>query len=304
MDIGECIDRAEQAFLDSGLHFGHGTDNAGDEAAWLVLHVVGAKLDGSFDEWQQPVNPGQQQRIAALVKARLETRKPLAYLLGTAWFAGLEFEVNEHVLVPRSPMAELVLEGFSPWLDARTISRVLDLCTGSGCIGIATAAYLPWAQVDASDISNAALDLAARNVARHGVAGRVRLVQSDLFAALPGEVYDLIITNPPYVPQIASAGIPSEYQAEPALGLYSGDDGLDLCLRIMMQSPQHLNPGGVLVCEVGESAGRLAEALPQVPFTWLEFQSGGEGVFLLERESLLLANPAISALTEERASVR
>ncbi len=304
MNIAECIGRAEQAFLDSGLHFGHGTDSAGDEAAWLVLHVVGAKLDGSFDDWQQPVDAGQQLRIAELVNARVETRKPLAYLLGRAWFAGLEFEVNEHVLVPRSPMAEMVLEEFSPWLDARTVTRVLDLCTGSGCIGIAIAAYLPWVQVDASDISPAALQLAARNVARHGVADRVRLVQSDLFEALQGEAYELIITNPPYVPQAASAGIPSEYQAEPGLGLYSGDDGLDMCLRIMMQSPQHLNPEGILVCEVGESAGRLAEALPQVPFTWLEFQSGGEGVFLLEREHLLRANPAISVLTEERASVR
>jgi ribosomal protein L3 glutamine methyltransferase len=303
MNIGECIGQAEQAFENAELHYGHGTDNARDEAVWLVLNVVGAPLDGSFQQWQQVVNSAQQQRIRGLVKARLDSRKPLAYLLGSAWFAGLEFAVNEQVLVPRSPIAELIQEEFSPWVDATKISRLLDLCTGSGCIAVACAVYLPNARVDASDISSGALELAATNVARHGVSDRVRLVHSDLFGALAGQVYDLIVTNPPYVAEMSNRQIPDEYRAEPELGLYSGTDGLDLCLRIMLQSPQHLHNGGMLICEVGESAGRLAAVLPTVPFLWLEFQSGGEGVFLLSRDELLQASTAVAALIEERASV-
>lgn len=303
MNIAECIAQAERAFAGANLHFGHGTANAADEAAWLVLHVVDAALDGSFDDWQRPVQADQQQRIDALVRSRVESGQPLAYLLGSAWFAGLEFEVSDQVLVPRSPMAELVVEQFSPWMDPSQVHRVLDLCTGSGCIGIATAVYLPWVQVDASDISPAALDLAVKNVERHQVAGRVRLVQSDLFESLQGQVYDLIISNPPYVPLPERTTMPSEYQAEPGLGLYSGQDGLDLCLRIMLQSPQHLRAQGLLICEVGDSAERLADILPEVPFTWLEFQCGGEGVFLLDREALLSAGSNVAALIEERASV-
>lgn len=303
MNIGECVGLAEQAFENADLHYGHGTDNARDEAVWLVLNVIGAPLDGSFQHWQQVVDNEQQQSICGLVQARLDSRKPLAYLLGSAWFAGLEFAINEQVLVPRSPIAELIQEQFSPWIDVAKTSRILDLCTGSGCIAIACAVYLPDARVDASDISCGALELAAENVARHGVADRVRLLRSDLFGALADQLYDLIVTNPPYVAENSKGQIPDEYRAEPELGLYSGADGLDLCLRIMLQSPQHLQSGGVLICEVGESAGRLAAALPTVPFMWLEFQSGGEGVFLLSRDELLQANSAVAALIEERASV-
>jgi ribosomal protein L3 glutamine methyltransferase len=303
MIVSDCIEQAEQAFQRAGLHYGHGTDNARDEATWLVLHAVGAPMDGSFQHWQQAVSSEQRERIGELVKSRLSSRKPLAYLLGSAWFAGLEFAVNGNVLVPRSPIAELVLEQFSPWVDAAKVTRILDLCTGSGCIAIASAVYLPDAQVDASDISSAALELAAQNVARHEVANRVRLVQSDLFAALGGQVYDLIVSNPPYVAKNGKEHIPDEYQAEPELGLYSGDDGLDLCLRILLQSPQYLHKDGMLICEVGESAERLAEILPAVSFIWLEFQSGGDGVFVLGRDELLQANSAVAALVEERACV-
>ncbi|HKX57578.1 MAG TPA: 50S ribosomal protein L3 N(5)-glutamine methyltransferase, partial [Xanthomonadales bacterium] len=295
--------QAEQAFENADLHYGHGTDNARDEAVWLVLNVIGAPLDGSFQQWQQVVNSEQQQRICGLVKARLDSHKPLAYLLGSAWFAGLEFAVNEQVLVPRSPIAELIKEQFSPWVDATKISHILDLCTGSGCIAIACAVYLPNVRLDASDVSSGALELAAANVARHGVSDRVRLVQSDLFGELAGQLYDLIVTNPPYIAESGKGQIPDEYRAEPELGLYSGADGLDLCLRIMLQSPQHLHDGGMLICEVGESAERLAAILPTVPFMWLEFQCGGEGVFLLGREELLQAHSAVAALLEERASV-
>lgn len=303
MNISEWISRAEHRFEKAGLHFGHGTDNASDEAVWLVLHVAGVALDGSFENWQQPMDVSQGKQIEDLIKARIESRKPLAYLLRRAWFAGLEFEVNEDVLVPRSPIAELIQEQFSPWLGTRSAPRILDLCTGSGCIAIAIATFLPGSRVDATDISGSAMQLAQRNVQRHELEHRVRLLQSDLFAGLVGERYDLIVTNPPYVAE-SDARLPAEYQAEPALGLYSGADGLDICLRIMQQSPHHLEEGGILICEVGESADRLAQALPAVPFLWLEFVTGGEGVFLLGKDVLLQIADDVSKLIEERSRVR
>jgi ribosomal protein L3 glutamine methyltransferase len=302
LKISAWISYAEQRFQQAGLHFGHGTDNAADEAVWLVLHVAGAPLDGSFADWQRNLDASEGKQVDALVQARIESRKPLAYLLGKAWFAGLEFEVNEDVLVPRSPIAELVQEQFSPWLNPESSPSVLDLCTGSGCIAIATAFYLPGARVDATDISTSALRIAYRNVLRHDMQDHVRLVHSDLFAALGDKRYDLIVTNPPYVAETA-ASLPAEYQAEPALGLYSGPDGLDLCLRIMVQSAHHLEEAGILICEVGESAPRLAAALPHVPFLWLEFMSGGEGVFLLGRDVLIQAAGEVDSLIKERSRV-
>ncbi len=303
MNISEWINQAEQEFLTAGLHYGHGTDNASDEAVWLVLHSLAVPLDGSFENWHQKVTKEQAGRIRDLISARLSSRKPLAYLLGTAWFAGLEFIVNEDVLVPRSPIAELILEHYAPWLKPDQVHRVLDLCTGCGCIAIANAVHLPDVQVDAADISNSALAVAKRNVERHGVADRVQLIQSDLFDGLSGRCYDLIVTNPPYVADFQKPHLPAEYQAEPELGLYSGEDGLDLCLRIMLQSPHHLSDNGILICEVGESADRLAAILPAVPFLWLEFHSGGEGIFLLGRDVLQQAASAIEALIEDRSRV-
>jgi len=303
LNVGKWVAQVSNELERAELHFGHGTDNATDEAAWLVLHAIGARLDGSFDDWQAGVSQEQANAIAALLKARLESRKPLAYLLGSAWFAGLEFEVNEDVLVPRSPIAELILDHFSPWLGPDDLNRMLDLCTGSGCIGIASAVHIPGLEVDAADISPAALEVAARNIHRHAVAERVRLVQSDLFEALAGKRYDLIVSNPPYVAESGKDLMPDEYQAEPGLGLYSGTDGLDLCLRILLESANYLEEGGVLICEVGESANRLAVALPQVPFLWLEFNSGGEGVFLLGKDILLQVSPAVEALIKERDRV-
>lgn len=303
MNISDWIEHAEKQFRTADLYYGHGTDNASDEAVWLVLHVAGGALDGSFDQWHKKVTTTQAEQIAELIKSRIVSKKPLAYLLGTAWFAGLEFTVNEHVLVPRSPIAELVLEQYSPWLNPEQVSRVLDLCTGSACIAIATAIHMPNVSVDAADISSTALQLAQRNVARYGVEGRVQLIQSDLFCELKGRRYDLIVTNPPYVASEGRALMPAEFQAEPALGLYSGADGLDLCLRIMLQSPHHLEEDGILICEVGESAERLAAILPAVPFLWLEFHHGGEGVFLLSQEVLLHAADNIAALIEERSRV-
>jgi ribosomal protein L3 glutamine methyltransferase len=300
--VADWIERIAAHFGAAGLHFGHGTDNARDEAAWLVLYCVGARLDGSFEDWGRAVDAQQANRIVSLAEARC-AGQPLAYLLGSAWFAGLEFEVGPAALVPRSPIAELVLDGFRPWLQPAGIRRILDLCTGCGCIGIAAAHYLPQALVDAVDISESALALAARNAERLAVSERMRFLRSDLFRSLPSNGYDLILANPPYVPDAAVADLPREYQAEPGLGLASGADGLDATLRILAGAADYLVEDGILVCEVGESEDRLAAALPDVPFLWLEFERGGSGVFLLDREQLQAARSAVDELIGERRHV-
>ncbi|MEE4292679.1 MAG: 50S ribosomal protein L3 N(5)-glutamine methyltransferase [Xanthomonadales bacterium] len=303
LSLEAWIERITQRFDAAGLHFGHGTDNAGDEAAWLVLHAAGAPLDGSFEDWEMRVDEVAAREIERLADLRCKTAIPLAYLLGRAWFAGLEFEVDEHVLVPRSPIAELVREGFGPWVDADRVERILDLCAGSGCIGIATAVHLPRARVDLADISREALAVAQRNVARHGVGDRVRIYESDLFDSIPACEYDLITSNPPYVPAAAMERLPAEYRAEPGIGLVSGSDGLDAPLAILLDAARFLCEDGVLICEVGESEERLSSVLPGVPFTWLEFAHGGSGVFLLTREELLAAAPHVAAALEKRNHV-
>jgi len=301
--VAAWIERVTARLEDAALHYGHGTDNPRDEAAWLVLHVIGVPLDGSFCDWGRMVSSEESGEIQRLVEARCGSGQPLAYLTGTAYFAGLEFEVTPDVLVPRSPIAELIEDGFQPWVEPEELRHVLDLCTGSGCIGIAAAVLLPWLQVDATDLSPAALAVAAHNVVRHGVADRVRLIESDLFQDLPPAQYDLIVTNPPYVASAGLSGLPSEYRAEPELGLASGSDGLDAVLQILRDAPRYLAPGGILVCEVGESEQRLAAALPQLPFLWLEFARGGSGVFLLDRAQLQAGESAVMALLEERRNV-
>lgn len=301
--IAQWIDRVAGELDSAGLYFGHGTDNARDEAAWLVLHAVGAPLDGSFTDWGRAVDSSAAGRIRKLCEERRRTASPLAYLSGTARFAGLEFESGPGALVPRSPIAELIVDGFRPWIDPAGIDRVLDMCTGSGCIAIALAHYLPGVQVDAVDISEEALELAARNVRVHDMQNRVRLIRSDLFQSVPPCRYDLIVANPPYVPAGEIDRLPREYRAEPRLGLVSGSDGLDAVLSILVDSPRFLREDGVLVCEVGESEQRLAEALPLVPFFWLEFEHGGSGVFVLSRRELLEARPGVIELMENRNHV-
>jgi len=304
MNIGQWIERVASQLEAANLHFGHGTDNALDEAAWLVMHVAGVRLDGSFDEWDRPVGSRQQELIESHLARRVQDGEPLAYILGSAWFAGLEFEVNPTVLVPRSPIAELIGDRFRPWIDGDSISQALDLCTGSGCLAIAIAHYMPQIQVVASDISPEALQVARRNVARHKLESRVKLIQSDLFEDLPAGPYDLIVSNPPYVSAESMQELPAEYRAEPRLGLESGLDGLDACLQIMVQSADFLTDTGILVCEVGESEESLQAALPGVPFIWLEFSSGGSGVFLLGREELHQATATVRKLIKERSDVR
>ena len=287
----------------AGLFFGHGTDNAHDEAAWMLLHVLGTPMDGSFSQWDTQLNHVQQKNLEQLLARRIDERCPLAYLTGEARFCGLDFVVNPDVLIPRSPLAELIPEQFSPWLNPREGSKVLDMCTGGACIAIAMAVYMPDITVDAVDISAAALKVAAQNVKRHAVARRVRLIQSDLFSALGERRYDLIISNPPYVSAEVFAQLPAEYRAEPSGGLVCGEDGLDIVLKILEASPRYMNQQGILIIEVGESAETLLEILPRVPFLWLEFYHGGDGIFLLEYDQLIACQADVRAAVEQRKNV-
>jgi ribosomal protein L3 glutamine methyltransferase len=282
----QLIEWASRQFENNDLYFGHGTDNAYDEAAFLVLHSLGLPFDEYDESLDKPVQADQKKQILELINERIGTRKPTAYLLGEAWFAGLPFYVNEHVLVPRSPFAELITEQFSPWCDADKVKSILDIGTGSGCIAIASAFAFPEATVDAIDISNEALLVAKKNVERYELQDRVALIRSDLFHELKDKKYDLIIANPPYVDDEDMAVLPAEYKHEPALGLYAGKDGLDIVRRILNEAADHLMENGVLVVEVGNSQHALSEHYPEVPFMWLEFEHGGEGVFLLTRDEL------------------
>lgn len=300
----EWCDYCARELTRAGAVFGHGTDNARDEAAWLLLQAIDAPLDGSFQHWEQVLDAAQQSRLEHLLRRRGEERLPLAYLTGKTFFCGLEFVVTPDVLVPRSPIAELILEGFSPWLGGQAEGGLaLDMCTGSGCIAVALAAHLPLARVDAVDISAPALAVAARNVALHGLEDRVRLVRSDLFDDLAPGRYDLIVSNPPYVPAAELASLAPEYRAEPGPGLAGGEDGLDLVLRLLAVAPGWLEPRGILVVEVGSSAAALQRQLPAVPFLWLEFRHGGEGVFLLEYHQLIACHADVQSLLEQRNDV-
>ena len=277
---------AEQQLAAADLYFGHGTDNARDEAAFLVLRSLQLPFEAEAIVLDQRLSQERQDRVIALINERIATRKPAAYLLGESWFAGLRFFVNEHVLVPRSPFAELILEQFSPWCRADSVRRILDIGTGSGCIAIASALAFPDAMVDAIDISVEALAVARRNVADYGLQDRVTLIESDLFQKLGDRRYDLIIANPPYVNAEDFAAMPPEYRHEPAIGLRAGRDGLEIVRRILESAGKHLTETGVLAVETGNSETALTEQYPQVPFLWLEFARGGEGVFLLTRQEL------------------
>ena len=297
--LDQCLAAATARLEDSGLCFGHGTACAADEAWWLVSHVL--DLDPRLEPpLERRLSEGERARVEALLEQRVSTRRPLAYLLGHAWFAGHRFRVDESVLVPRSPLAELIEERFEPWVEPRHIQRVLELGTGSGCIAVACAMALPWARVDATDICPRALALARTNAAGHGVAERVRLVESDLYQQVQGEVYDLIVTNPPYVPMTQRASLPAEYRAEPGIGLFSGADGLDHAAQILAGALAHLSAAGVLVLEVGPGSDELQRQLPEVPFTWLEFRRGGEGVLLAEAGLLREHRGTIAAWLQER----
>jgi ribosomal protein L3 glutamine methyltransferase len=284
--ISDFIRWGASRFHEAGLFFGHGTDNALDEAAALVLHTLHLPPDLHPSWFQSRLTGQERERVISLIQRRIDERLPLPYLTGEAWFAGLRFLVDTHVLIPRSPIAELIEQGFAPWLVADHIGRVLDLCCGSGCIGIATASYLPEIEVDLVDISDAALAVTRKNIQLYDLADRVKAIQSDLFDSLPPAQYDLILSNPPYVGAREMADLPREYHHEPVLALHAEEEGLAIVKRILRDAPRFLTSDGVLIVEVGNSAHLLQEVYPEVPFIWLDFAKGGDGVFLLRAQDL------------------
>ncbi|HQY53951.1 50S ribosomal protein L3 N(5)-glutamine methyltransferase [Dokdonella sp.] len=296
--IIDFIRYAASRFSAAGLTFGHSYDNALDEATHLVLQTLHLPHDLSPAYGQARLVAEEKLAVLALIERRIKERTPIAYLTGKAWFAGLEFISDRRALVPRSPIAELILGGFSPWLDDREVFRALDLCTGSGCIGIAMASHYPDWLVDLVDVSDDALALARENIEYQDVGDRVRAISSDLFEGVRGERYDLIVSNPPYVTEDEYAAMPAEYAHEPKLGLTAGNDGLDLALRLLREAPEVLTEDGVLIVEVGESERALVELLPEVPFNWVEFAVGQMGVFVVDRGDLVEHADAIRAAAQ------
>lgn len=273
-------------FNASNLTFGHGSDNSLEEALRLVFSVLKLVPDEEEMFLDAKLLSKEKAAIVDLVHTRVTTRQPLAYLTHEAWFSSLAFYVDERVLVPRSPIAELIEEEFQPWIDPDRVHRVLDLCTGSGSLAITIALAFPDAEVDAVDISTDALAVAKINVERYGLEGSVQLIHSDLFDGLKNKQYNLIVSNPPYVDEAYYNNLPKEYSFEPMLALKSGLDGMDVLRRLLAEAGAYLAPGGILVVEVGYLQEEVEKALPQYPFTWLQLENGGEGVFLLTAEEL------------------
>jgi ribosomal protein L3 glutamine methyltransferase len=284
--VRALIERGARRLRRARVFCGHGTDNAWDESAALVMHALNLPHDAGAALYRRRVSARAAQRAEELLRRRISERIPAAYLTGVSYFAGLRFKVDARVLVPRSPLAELIERRFRPWSDPARLKRVLDLGTGSGCIAIAAARALPQARVDAVDISAAALEVARANVRRHRLGRRVRLVKSDHFRALKRSTYDIIVSNPPYVGTRELQGLPPEYRHEPRVALAAGRTGLDSVRIILRDAGRHLRPRGLLVVEVGNSEHALRRAFPRAPFVWLEFERGGGGVFLLTREQL------------------
>ncbi|MEQ1438182.1 50S ribosomal protein L3 N(5)-glutamine methyltransferase [Fontimonas sp. SYSU GA230001] len=273
-------------FREAGLHFGHGTDNALDEAYFLVLQGLHLPFDLPATYLEAALTVAERDAVLKLLRARIVTRKPAAYLLGEIQFAGFDFHVDERVLIPRSPIGELIERGYAPWLGGDP-ARILDLCAGSGCIGIASALVFPEAQVDLADLSAGALAVCRKNIRRHHVERRVRALKSDVYDGLGDARYDLIVTNPPYVSTAEWKALHPEYRHEPRMALDAGTDGMDVVARILEGAAAHLNPGGTLICEVGGSVEAFEARWPRLPVTWIEFERGGDGVFLIGREALL-----------------
>ena len=284
--LGELIDWGADYLTTVDLTYGHGTDNPVDEAAWIVLHASGFSPADVDVDYTASLNESQIEASIQLLERRVNTRQPTAYLTQKAWFAGLEFYVDERVLVPRSPLAELILDVFSSLIDPAGVHRILDMCTGSGCIAIASAYVFADAKVDAVDLSQDALDVAAINVEQHCVKDQLSLIKSDVFSQVPAAKYDLILSNPPYVDQQDMQDLSAEFEHEPALGLAAGSDGLDIIIKILRDAGQFLSENGTLIAEVGNSAEALSQRFPTVPFQWIEFETGGDGVFMLSAQDL------------------
>jgi len=284
--IRELINDVSFQFVESDIFYGHGTDNAFDEAVYLIFSVLDLPFDIADDTLNQKIGPEIMDNILDLARQRIRDRKPVAYLVNKAWFAGLQFFVDERVLIPRSPLAELIEEQFVPWLDETGVSRILDIGTGSGCIAITSAMSLPGASIDAVDISSDALDVARINVQTYNLNDRVNLIKSNLYDSVETKKYDLIISNPPYVNTLDMASLPEEYKYEPGMGLAAGVNGLDITRKIINESKQYMSEKGILIVEVGNRQADLENAFPDLPFTWLEFERGGDGVFLLTADDL------------------
>ncbi|KAA3632482.1 MAG: 50S ribosomal protein L3 N(5)-glutamine methyltransferase [Proteobacteria bacterium] len=281
------VERCERSMQSAGLYFGHGTDNAFDEAAWLVAHAVGVDL-AAEDElpWGRELADSEVEAATALLQTRLDTRKPLAYILGEAWFAGEKFYVDERVIVPRSHLGDWIPEQFVPWIEPNSVHRILDLCTGSACIAVALARHFPGASIVATDLSSEALEVAGRNVREHDVESRVSLRQGDLYEALDDETFDLIVCNPPYVADDIMEELPEEYRFEPAIAFAGGTTGLDLIARILNGAAAHLSENGVIVVEAGSAGPALENGCPDVPITWLATGGDDTALFMLTRDDL------------------
>ena len=287
--LGDLIASGARRLARARLAFGHGTDNAHDEAAALVLHAAGLSPFAAPRQHALRIGAARAARARALIERRIKERVPAAYLTGRTWFAGLEMRVDPRVLIPRSPIAELIERRFSPWISVERTRRILDVGTGSGCIAIACARAFPRARVDAADISREALEVARDNVRRHRVGRRVRLVVSDHFRGLGQRRYDIIVSNPPYVSERELEALPPEYRHEPRHALAAGRDGLESVRIILAGAADHLALGGILVVEVGDAERAVRRAYRDLPFTWLDFERGGGGVFLLTAEQLAAA---------------
>ncbi len=284
--VGDWIQEAAQQFEAADLCFGHGTDNAWDEAVQLVMHVLKEPPDSNASVSARGVSESQAEQIVALIQERIKTRKPLPYLTHQAWFMGMPFYVDERVLVPRSPFAEWIERAFSPWIDSARVTRILDMGTGSGCLAIACATVFPHAIVDATDIDKEALAVAAINVSQYQLSDRVQLIQSDGFTALADRRYDVIISNPPYVGRKEMNRLPKEYRHEPKNALEADDEGLAIAIRLLKEAKNHLTEHGIFLMEVGYNAEALQARFPNVPFMWLEQERGGEGLLLLDKKQL------------------
>lgn len=283
--VQQLIARGARRLTRARVFFGHGTDNAWDESAALVWHALRLPAPAAR-VYARATTVAQQRQARDLITRRIKERTPAVYLTGETWFAGLQFATDPRALIPRSPLAELIERGYAPWIDARRVRRVLDIGTGGGCIAIATARMMPRVRVDGVDISADALALAAANVRRHRLGRRVRLIESDYFGALRGERYDIIVSNPPYVGAREMRSLPPEYRHEPRLALAAGRDGMEAVRAILAGAGEHLNPGGVLIVEVGNTEVAVRRAFAHLPFTWLTFERGGGGVFVLNAEQL------------------
>ncbi len=287
MKLLSLIDEVAARLTAADVYFGHGTDNATDEAAYLIAAVIGFDRVYADDVSDISITDGQKVKIEALILQRIQSRKPTAYLVNRAWFCGYEFYVDERVLIPRSPIAELIQDQFQPWVDVDAIKSILDIGTGSGCIAIAAAHCFPSAEVDAIDVDAAALTVTNKNIGMHSLEHRVFAIHSNLFENLGSKQYDLIIANPPYVSDAEMKQLPDEYSHEPAQALRADEEGLAIVNRILINAAHHLNNNGKLILEVGNSMTALVQRYAEVPFFWFEFANGGDGVCMLDKSQLL-----------------